>query len=51
MEKGLSGLEGLLATVGLTVTAKVVRTGTSSEKWRERVADSRNCSAETVGTK
>jgi len=38
-ERGLSGLEGLLAVVGLEVTTKGIRTGTGTERWRERVPD------------
>jgi len=41
--EGLSGVEGLLAVVGLEVTTEGVRTGTGypvaypTERWRERV--------------
>jgi len=34
--KGLGGLEGLLAIMGLEVTTEGFRTGTSTETWRER---------------
>jgi len=34
-------VEGLLAVVGLEMTTKGVRTGTGTERWRERVPDSR----------
>jgi len=49
--EGLSGAEGLLAVVGLEVTTEGVRTGTSTERWRERVLDSRGCSAEAASAK
>jgi len=35
--KGLSGLEGLLAVVGIEVTMEGIRTGTGTERWTERV--------------
>jgi len=41
-------VEGLLAIVGLEVTTEGVRTGTGTERWRERVADFRGCSTEAV---
>jgi len=31
-ERGLSGVEGLLAVVGLEVTTKGIRTGTGTER-------------------
>ena len=34
-------MEGLLAVVGLEVTTGGVRTGTGTERWRERVPDFR----------
>jgi len=34
-------LEGLLAVVGLAVTTEGIRTGISTERWRERVPDFR----------
>jgi len=39
--EGLSGLEGLLAVVGLQVTMNGFRTGTGTERWRERIPDFR----------
>jgi len=33
--EGLSGLEGLLAVVGLEVKTEGIRTGTGMERWRE----------------
>ena len=44
-------MEGLLAVVGLEVTTEGVRTGTDTERWRERVADFRGCDAETASAK
>jgi len=44
-------LEGLLAVVGLEVTSKGVRTGTGTERWRERIPDFRGCDAETARVK
>ena len=41
-------MEGLLAVVGLEVTTECVRTGTGTERWRERVADCRGCNAEAA---
>jgi len=46
--KALSGLGGLLETVGLEVVAEGVRAVTHSESWRERVSDCGSCDAETV---
>ena len=43
---GFSGLEGLLAAVGLEVTTEGARTGTRMERWRERIQDFRGCNAE-----
>jgi len=48
--EGLSGLEGLLTVVGLEVTMEGIRTGTSSERRKERVTDCRGCNDETAGT-
>jgi len=48
--EGLSGLDGLLTVVGLEVTMEGIRTGTSSERWKERVTDCRGCNDETAGT-
>jgi len=47
----LSGLEGLLAVVGLEVTTKGIRTGTGTESWRERVPDFRGCNAKAASAK
>jgi len=47
----LSGLEGLLAVVGLEVTTKGIRTGTGVERWKERVPDFRGCNAEAASSK
>jgi len=44
-------VEGLVAVVGLEVTAEGVRTGTGTERWRERVADFRGCDAEAASAK
>ena len=41
-------MEGLLAIVGLEVTTEGVRTGTGTERWRERVADFRGCNAKAA---
>jgi len=49
--RGVSGLEGLLAVVGLEVTTESIRTGTSTERWRERVPDFRGCNAKTASAK
>ena len=49
--EGLSGLEGLLAVVGLEVTTEGVRTGTGTEIERERVPGFRGCDAEAASTK
>jgi len=51
VRKGLSGLEGLLAIVGLELMTKDIRTGTSMEIWIERVPDFRGCNAEAVSAK
>jgi len=47
----LSGSEGLLAVVGLEVTTGGIRTGTGTERWRERVPNFRGCDAETASAK
>jgi len=44
-------LEGLLAVVGLEVTTVGIRTGTGTERWRERVPDFRGCNAEAASVK
>jgi len=44
-------VECLLAVVGLEVTTKGVRTGTGTERWRERVADFRGCNAVSANAK
>jgi len=49
--EGLSGSEGLLAVVGLEVTTGGIRTGTGTERWRERVPNFRGCDAETASAK
>jgi len=49
--EGLGGLEGLLAVVGLEMTTEDVRTGTGTERWRERVPDFRGCDAEAASAK
>ena len=49
--EGLSGLEGLRAVVGLQVTTEGIRTGTGTERWRERVPDFRGCNAEAASAK
>jgi len=36
-------LKGLLAVVGFVVTTKGIRTGTGTERWKERVPDFRCC--------
>jgi len=41
-------LEGLLAVVGLEVTMEGIRTGTGTERRRERVPDYRGCDAEAA---
>ena len=41
-------MEGLLAVVGLEVTTEGVRTGTGTERWRERVPDVSGCKAEAA---
>jgi len=41
-------VEGLLAVVGLEVTTEGIRTGTGTERWRERVPGFRGCDAEAV---
>jgi len=44
-------VEGLLAVVGLEVTTEGVRTGTGTERYRERVPDFRGCDAEAERAK
>jgi len=44
-------LEGLLAVVGLEVTTEGIRTGTGTERWRERVPDYRGSDAEAARAK
>ena len=44
-------MEGLLAVVGLEVTTKGVRTGTCTERYRERVPDFMGCDAEAARAK
>jgi len=41
----------MLAVVGFEVTRKGIRTGTGTERWRERVADFRGCDTETARVK
>ena len=50
-EDRLSGLEGLLAVVGLEVTTEYITTGTGTERWTERVLNFRGCNAKTLGAK
>jgi len=47
-EEGLSGLEGLLAVVGLEVTTEGIRTGTGMERQRKRVPNFRGCNNRRV---
>jgi len=49
--EGLSGLESLLAVVGLQVTMEGIRTGTGTERWRERDPDFTGCNAEAASAK
>jgi len=44
-------LEDLLAVVGFEVTTEGVRTGTGTERYKERVPDFRGCDTEAVRTK
>jgi len=44
-------VEVLLAVVGLEVTTEGIRTGTGTERWRERVPDFRGCDAEAARAK
>ena len=44
-------MEGLLVVVGLEVTTEGIRTGTGTERWRERVPDFSGCSAEAASAK
>ena len=44
-------MECLLAVVGLEVTTKGIRTGTGTERSRERVPDFRGCDAEAARAK
>jgi len=44
-------LEGLLAVVGLEVTTEGVRTGTGTERYREKVPDFRGCDADATRAK
>jgi len=37
--------------VGLEVTTEGIRTGTGTERWRERVPDFRDCNAEAARAK
>jgi len=48
--EGLSGLESLLAVLGLEVTTEGVRTGTGMERLMERVPNFRGSNDETAGT-
>ena len=41
-------MEGLLAVVGLEMMTEGIRTGTGTERWRERVPDFRGCNAEAA---
>ena len=43
-------MEGLLAVVGLEVTTEGVRTGTGTERWRERVPDVSGYKAEAASS-
>ena len=47
-KEGLNGLEGLLAAVGLEVTTECIRTGTGTERWRERFPNFRGCNADVA---
>ena len=47
----MSGLESLLAVVGLEVTMEGIRTGTGTERWRERDPDFTGCNAEAASAK
>ena len=44
-------MEGLLAVVGVEMTTEGVRTGTGTERWRERVPDFRGCDAKAARAK
>jgi len=44
-------VEGLLAVVGLEVTTESIRTGTGTERWRERVPDVWGCNSEAASAK
>jgi len=44
-------VEGLLAVVGLEMTTEGVRTGTGTERLRERVPDFRGCDAKAARAK
>ena len=44
-------MEGLLAVVGLEMTTEGIRTGTGTERWRERVPDLMGCDAEAARAK
>ena len=44
-------MEGLEAVVGLEVTTKGIRTGTGTERYRERVPDFRGCDAKAASAK
>jgi len=44
-------LESLLAVVGLEVMMVGIRTGTGTERWRERVPGFRGCNAKTASAK
>jgi len=44
-------VEGVLAVVGLEVTTEGVRTGTGTERWRERVPDFKGYNAEAARAK
>ena len=41
----------MLAVVGLEVTTEGIRTGTSTERWRERVPNFSGCNAKTASAK
>jgi len=44
-------LDGLLVVVGLEMTTKGIRTGTGTNRQRERVPDFRGCVAEAASAK
>jgi len=50
-ESDVCHFEVSVAVVGLEVTTEGIRTGTGTERWRERVPDYMACNAEAASAK